>query len=417
MVLCAVIHRLDFVFVSQISNEFKFVFQDAGVQARVEQILQKNAEEFSPEDFAVLADLHSFTLALFRSDEPVKTLCDLPVLFPSLRHIRITAPGIAGHGITDFEILGQMPNLRAVEIDATYFTSFDFAAGLPYVSLQLRLENDEDISNLAAASVLGREFIEGEMTGRVREYVRVVYGGRVYELFVSDYIAESGGGYWHDGLEAKIFVSEKRGGELSPLHIFDVQRMGSAVGGLIIADVNFDGRRDILVKQGHFGAQGLVMFSAFIYDNGEYEANGSFSQISNPSIDVENQRILSVWRNWAASHSWAKYAYENGQFVMTDILTTSPEEWGERGEDELNAPIFCWRYEVTQIRDGNRETTAYLSSNFTDDEFAEMFFHESSFWGLASDRWRTLFNQGSLIDWSIYGGGLDAQITEILRGE
>jgi hypothetical protein len=386
-----------------------FVFQDAGVQEQVERFLDKSADEFSPDDFALLAGLHSFRIDTL--GEPVKTLCDLPELFPSLRHIRISC-----RDVTDFEILAQMPSLRAVEIFADYFPSLDFAAGLPYVLL--RLENDENASNLAEASVLGRDFIESQVTGCVREYVRVIYDERVYELIVTDYIAESGGGYWDDWLEAKVFVSEKRGDEFELLHTLDIPgRIGNASGGLIIADVNFDGRWDILVKQGHFGNQGFVAFSAFIYNDGKYEQNSCFSSISNPAIDVENERILSMWRNWSASHSWAKYTYENGEFVMTDILITSPEEWGERGEGEFNAPIFCWRYEVTQIRNGNSETLVYLSSEFTDDEFAEMFFRESSFWGLSSDRWRTLFNQGSLIDWSIYGGGLDAQITEIIGGE
>jgi|GEM_PF-1200427 len=388
----------------------QFGNQDSAVLQNVEDFLNKFSHEFTQADFDFLAGLYSFRIA--SHNEPITSLRVLPELFPALRHIRLSFP--AEQREIDLSALEKMPSLRAVEIDAGFFPNFDFAVGLPYVSLRLRLE-DEGASNLAGASVLGREFIESRLSGRIREYVRVVYGGRVYELIVSDYVFNGDSlRYWDLYHEAKIFVSEKRSGEFEPLHILDIHgRIGNATGGLIIADINFDGRRDILVKQGHFGNQGLVNFSAFIYENGEYAPNESFSQIANPAIDAENERILSTWRNWAASHSWAKFVYENGEFVMTDILTTSPEEYGEG----MNAPVFSWRYEVTQIRGGNSETTIYLSSDFPDDEFAEMFFCESSFWGLASDRWRTLFNQGLLIDWSIYGGGLDAQIAEIIGGE
>jgi len=385
------------------ANSPLFVFYDAAVQDSVERFFNKSIDELTQMDFDLLAGLYSFRINAFRPT-PLTSLRDLPELFPELRHIKFS--GAAEE--VDFAILREMPSLRAVEISMGSEISFDFVIGLPYVSLS-------GPNNPHEASVLGRDFIESHMSGRIREYVRVVVDERVYELIVSDY-TNFDYDFWVDMHEVKVFVSQKSEDGYYLIQVLDVPgRIGNASGGLIIADVNFDGQRDILVSQGHFGNQGLVTFACFIYNNGVYKLNESFSDIPNPAIDNENNKILSTWRNWAASHSWAMFSYIDGEFIKTNMLTTSPEEWGIRDEGELNYPIDVWRYEVETMRNGNIETEIYLTSDFTDDEFFYYFFDENSFWGLSSNRWRTLFNHGTLFDWSLYSsGGLDAQIIEVI---
>ena len=391
------------------------IFHDESVRSSVERFFNKDIDEVTQEDFDLLAGLYSFRLDSFST--PVTSLSDLPELFPSIRHISIGFSWFNASELSEIDlgILGDLSSLRAVEIYADGLPCLDFLTGLPYVSLSYTVDAVESKeNNLAKASVLGRDFMESQMAGRIREYVRVVIEERTYELVVTDYIQFTDD-FWEESHEAKVFISEYRGGGHYLLGILDVPgRISNASGGLILTDVNFDGHRDILVMQGHFGNQGYVTFACFIYHEGTYTLNPSFSEIPNPANDSQNQRILSMSRNWAASHNWLMFSYIDGAFVRTDMLTTEPEEWGERGEGELNAPIYVWRYTVKSIRNGNIETEIYLTSDFTEDEFSAKFYIEGSFWGLHTDRWRTLFNHGTLSDWSIYGSGLDAQIMEII---
>ena len=162
--------------------------------------------------------------------------------------------------------------------------------------------------------------------------------------------------------ETMVFISEKRDNEYYLRESLDVFGcFNRTTGGLILADVNFDGRKDILVSQGLFGTQALVRFACFLGCEETYELNESFSNISNPALDTENRKILSTWRNWAASHSWAMYSYENGEFIETIRLTSQPEEIGP----ETTYEIFVWQYIIEILTNGsdgeNVETEVFLT--------------------------------------------------------
>ena len=178
--------------------------------------------------------------------------------------------------------------------------------------------------------------------------------------------------------------------------------------------MNFDGQKDILVFQGLFGSQGAARYACFLSTGDTYETNEDFSYIMNPALDEHNKRILSTWRNHAASHSWAMFAYENGVFIETDRMTEEPEVTGDMREDGLGVEIIVWKNTIERFCNGNTETEEYLTSNYTDDEWQSMFYVEDSFWGLYSHKWRTLHNQGQLLDWSLYSSGIDTQIMEII---
>jgi len=269
-----------------------------------------------------------------------------------------------------------------------------------------------DENNLAKASVLGKAFIDSHISGNVREYVKVADGKRIYELIVTDAVVSSFLDGFYSSLEAIVFVSEYRNGEYQLLESLIVpERVGNLTSGLILSDVNFDGEKDILVSQGQFGVQGLVTFACFLYNNGVYELNTSFLYIPNPAIDVQNKKVLGSWRNLAASHSWAMYSYIDGVFDQTDCLTQEPEDTGDSGFDP---EILVWRHEVERLVNDHTEVEVFLTSDYTEYEWNTMFNTENSFWGLSSDKWRTLNNQGSLYDWSLYGDSPNAQIMEII---
>jgi len=402
-----------------------YIFQDLAVKYSIERFFDKSADELTADDFYELSKLHSFSLT--EHFTPITTLRDLPELFPELRHLHLRIePSRFDEALLseiDIMVLEEMDTLLAVAINADVLPSLDFTRRLPYVRLrytEAAVLSDEN--NLAEASVLGREFIENQMTGSIREYVKVADGERVYELIVSNH--EMYGGpydlfsWWHD--EAKVFVSEKRNGEYYFLFYHEVTGLVDMFSrGLILIDVNFDGQKDILVSLGHFGIQGLERFACFLYDNGRYKKSDSFSAIANPSLDVQNKKILSTWRNSSASHSWAMFSYENDVFTETHRLTWQPEETGEYPEGGHGPEIISRRFTIEHFFDGigdeNTITEIYISSDYTDDEWIAMFYDENSFWGLSSDKWYTpVHNHWTLLDWSIYGSGKDIHIMEII---
>ena len=255
------------------------------------------------------------------------------------------------------------------------------------------------------------------MIGHIKEYVRVVDGERIYELIVTDHEQPDPNDIWANNFETMVFISEKRNNTYYLLDCLSIPGlMGTISGGLILVDVNFDGSKDILVSLGHFGAQGLVRFACYLSSNDTFILNESFSNIPNPSLDVTNNKVLGTMRNWAASHSWMMYSYINGEFIKTDRLTEEPEIWEKMGKDGLGVEVEVWKKTIEHFSNGNIESEIYLTSDYTDEEWIAMFYCEDSFWGLFSDKWRTLYNQGTLLNWSIYGGGLDAdaQIIEII---
>ncbi|MDR1617192.1 MAG: hypothetical protein LBR98_09320 [Syntrophomonadaceae bacterium] len=385
----------------------RYEFHDLAVKECVERYLGKSADELTARDLSALSQLKAFTFDAY--DQHVTSLRDLPELFPELRYVSLASSWFNEARLSpeDCAILENMESLRTVDIYADGLPSLDFAQDLPYVSLRYTEQSYlSDENKLPEASVLGRDFIESRVSGPVKEYVRVADGERVFELIVTDYKYFANGDYCY---ETKIFVSEKRNGAYYFLENLDVPgRIDNAAAGLIITDANFDGRKDVLVSQGQFGNQGLARFACFLDGDGSYSLNGGFSDIANPAIDRQSQKILSSWRNSAASHSWAMFSYINGEFIETERLTQEPESWTAEYDIEV------WRHVVKYTSAENKETESYLTSDYTDQEWTAMFYDEDSFWGLSADKWRTLSNQGILFDGSLYSNGLDAQITEII---
>ena len=120
-------------------------------------------------------------------------------------------------------------------------------------------------------------------------------------------------------------------------------------------------------------------------DTGFVEAP-TFSDIPNPSIDAENQLILSQWRNSAASHSWAEYKYEDNIFVLSrelreELLVVSDEE------------IWIWTVNGEEVGRSNELSKA---------EIENLLYNDNSEWNLSHNRWQILYNNGMMSDYSIY---------------
>lgn len=96
----------------------------------------------------------------------------------------------------------------------------------------------------------------------------------------------------------------------------------------------------------------------------------TFSDIPNPSIDAENQLILSQWRNSAASHSWAEYKYEDNIFVLSrelreELLVVSDEE------------IWIWTVNGEEVGRSNELSKA---------EIENLLYNDNSEWNLSHNR-------------------------------
>jgi len=391
-----------------------YEFHDEAVKECVERYFSKSADELTEEDFETLSALRAFSFDAY--GQQVKELSDLPALFPELRYVSLAYSWFNEAQLSegDCVTLGNMESLRAVDIYSDGLPSLGFAKDLPYVSLRYTEKTSlSEANNLAEASVLGRGFIESHIAGRPREYVRVADGEHVFELFVSECCSGPDDAY-DEFYETKLFVSEKRDNGYRCSSSFVVPGRYNASGGLILTDVNFDGQKDILVLLGCFGNQAAAKYACYLCDGGTYRICESFSDILNPSVDVQNKRVLSTYRISADVHGWSMFSWAGDELLESDRLTQEPEETGEWIEGNYGVEIFVWKHEVDHFSGGNTRSEVYLTCDYTDDEWIDIFYDDNSFWGLFSEKWRTLHNNGMLLDWSLYGDGPDAQIMQMI---
>lgn len=154
-------------------------------------------------------------------------------------------------------------------------------------------------------------------------------------------------------------------------------------------DVNFDGKNDILVLQGHSGTQGLVTYTCYLQNESGFELCPSFSKIENPKVNSEDEVILASWRNWAASHGWEMYYYIDGEFVGKEMLTEEPANQSYSSEEDI-----LWSWTIKELIDGKWVTTDY----FTEEDYDEDYLHQymvygaDAHWDIGQDKWESLYS-------------------------
>ena len=118
------------------STSSPYEFHDIAIKESIERYFNKAAYELTAEDYAELAQLHSFSFYAFNKN--IATLNDLPELFPELRYVGTESAWLNEVHLSaeDCVILEEMQSLRAVDIYADGLPSLAFAERLPYVSIR-----------------------------------------------------------------------------------------------------------------------------------------------------------------------------------------------------------------------------------------------------------------------------------------
>ena len=130
-------------------------------------------------------------------------------------------------------------------------------------------------------------------------------------------------------------------------------------------DVNFDGKNDILLHLGNFGAQGAIWYTGYLNKGDGFEKclslpNGTLA------LNAVSHTVSTINRDSAAEHTVTYYSYtEDGEFVPFEYLSFMPHERAYSyydnaaeylGEDESVYEGAEYRCVVTNIyKDGEWE--------------------------------------------------------------
>jgi hypothetical protein len=182
-------------------------FLDLGIAQAAKSALGKEADDnaFSASELDRMSQFISLHIY-----DGFRSLADLPVLFPKLRYLGLMEYGGSSLSQQEQSFIAGL-GLKALTIYARTPVMPELFADLPYLNIRLgeRLygdnadsyENPVDLM-LEQHSVLGAQYIRDHTIGKLIEYVRVIYDGRVYELFVGRHEMEGQGNAW-------LFISEK----------------------------------------------------------------------------------------------------------------------------------------------------------------------------------------------------------------
>ena len=386
--------------------EKRYEFFDEAVKREVEAYLGKSADELDHDDISSLAEFDHLIV-----NESVSSLKDIGLLFPNIRYLKIDYAGSLTE--EDCAVLKNLTSLQALTIRSGINHDRSFADGLMY--LELSCPDPEENSNLSAYSVLGQETVDQNITGMPLKFIRFIKEQDCYELVITDRLEEE----IFFEQERKVFISSSDGKRMVCNAVLDASGpVGDfADNRIILVDVNFDGQSDLLIDNGHFGNQGLVTYTCFLNRDGDYERCDSFSEIANPAVDNVNKKILSSWRNRASSHSWAMYRNEGDEYILTDCLT-------ERAVILLSANTESeieefWEYIIEKRVNGEMQQVEYFTSKErTSEEISRLIYDAESEWGLRSDKWSTLYNNGKMSDFSIYNSNdPESTILDMIGGK
>lgn len=165
-------------------------------------------------------------------------------------------------------------------------------------------------------------------------------------------------------------------------------------------DVNFDGRKDLLIpatRNGALGPTGTGFAYLWDQESGRYEFCPSYRWIDNPDVDEEQKMIRSERISWPDFYSWEIYRYEDGAFVLQSMLTEEPLEEDEIPE-ELAAPegfgVMRWQEEIFENGETVEVKNAYavqvVGEKTTIPPICKKYYAKDSYWAdFNPDTWES----------------------------
>ncbi len=265
------------------------------------------------------ADVNDLDYAKLRNEEyielkggDVDLLPYMNNISPSVKYLKIEKES-GFFTKEDIEALTQLSQLKAVEIYASDgFEDISFIDNYLYGNLSF---DSEEYTFPKSVEDYG-------LTGDITSYTKYRKDGMVYELVDSN---ETYDGDYATYIKSKMFVSkiivdESDEVEFELVQIIEPERFVMNSEGFYLEDVNFDGYDDIVIQIGHQGARGTITYSCYLFDNGEYVHNQSFSEFPYLSMDKENKKLHSWVKNSASSETEWIVEYKDGEFTAISEL-------------------------------------------------------------------------------------------------
>ncbi len=140
----------------------------------------------------------------------------------------------------------------------------------------------------------------------------------------------SNGLSWHREVSAqgdvvKLILKDASGNPVQTLstQCHDWVTTPDYAGEPLLADANFDGKPDILVSLGSYGAQGLLYYACFLWNDTEhrYVEEKSFDEIPNPQVDAARKLVTGEARASAAEVEHSEYRFDGKHFVQVKKWT------------------------------------------------------------------------------------------------
>jgi hypothetical protein len=93
--------------------------------------------------------------------------------------------------------------------------------------------------------------------------------------------------------------------------------------GLHVADVNFDGYKDVIILNTFGGAHSNTWYDCWLWnpETSSFVKSESFAGICNPALDSEKKYIYSTGGSGAGRQEWDIYQFIDGEFVVTNSLS------------------------------------------------------------------------------------------------
>jgi hypothetical protein len=93
--------------------------------------------------------------------------------------------------------------------------------------------------------------------------------------------------------------------------------------GLHVADVNFDGYKDVIILNDFSGAHRNTWYDCWLWntETTSFEKCETFADICNPSLDSKKTCIYSSGGSDTGYNDWSIYQFIDGKFVVTNSLS------------------------------------------------------------------------------------------------